>query len=580
MMSRLAIWRKSLIARMLITFLITMVPIYYIGTSIYNWGIGTVQAEIINSKTQQMNAYIANLENEIQRLKILQSDCLMGKEINLLSNERGMMDDYTRFDYMLRLQQRLLTVRNSSPLVSSAVAYIPNLGRTIPGTGSISDITEDEKRRMKLYDSKTYSQIMCSGNVLFMNQGFPTYTNPSYSITIKLSTDELTKSLQQFNTYTGSGVMLYRRELGFAAASGDAMGLAPAIMDYADQRFGSQAEGRDWHGFGGKNYLLIFRKSQYLGMTMCQYIPRDQIFVSLRKYQFWFWLFTISSVIIIGAFSFTMYSFIQRPIKKLIKSFQRLENGDMNFEIRHKYDDEIQNLYEHFNGMVKKLDLIIKHEYLQEIMVKRAELKQLQSQINPHFLYNSFFILYTMTRRGEYEMLERFELQLGEYFQFLTRSSSDEVALSKEVEHARTYCDIQSLRFSNRIQIDFGELPVEYADEMVPRLIMQPVIENAFEHGLESKEEDGLLKISFSSIDGMLKIGIEDNGDGLTDEHIAQMQQMLSADSNEIETTGTVNIHRRIRLKFGQGSGLAVMRGELGGLKVTLSLDLRGGYNV
>jgi len=304
-------------------------------------------------------------------------------------------------------------------------------------------------------------------------------------------------------------------------------------------------------------------------------IPQKMIFNSMQKYRFWFFLFSVASLIIIGVFSFSMNRFIQRPINKLINAFQRLENGDMSFEIQHAYDDEIENLYQHFNGMIKKLDLMIKHEYLQEIMVKRAELKQLQSQINPHFLYNSFFILYTMTRRGEYEMLEKFELQLGEYFQFLTRNASDEVPLSREVEHARTYCEIQSLRFSNRIQISFDTLPPEYAAIAVPRLILQPIVENAFEHGLESKEAGGLLRISFENGHDFLDIVIEDNGDGLSEMDVAGMQNSLVSEGNAIETTGTVNIHKRIQLKFQSGSGLMVSRGGLGGLKVVIHLVLQ-----
>lgn len=591
MLSKFALWRKSLVARILITFLLSMAPIYFIGTGIYNWGIGTVRSEIINTKTKQISVYIENLENDIQRLKTLQSDCLMSKEINMLSNGNLLMDDYTRIESMLGMQQRLFTVKNSSPLVSGVVAYLPQLGRSIPYGGSINDITQEDIQRMRLYDNSTYSQIMRDGGTLLMNQGFPTFSNPSFAITITLSADELKKSLQQFNTYNESGTILYSRKMAFSTRTGTFDGQFEDMMAYTDRIALNSKNGYDWATLNGAQYLIVFQKSSYLGMTLSHFIPKEQIFNSLWKYQFWFFLFTIASLIIIGVFSFSMYSFIENPVNKLIHAFQRLENGDMAFEIRHKYDDEIGNLYQHFNGMIKKLDLIIKHEYMQEIMVKRAELKQLQSQINPHFLYNSFFILYTMTRRGEYEMLEKFELQLGEYFQFMTRNSSDEIPLSMEVDHARTYCDIQALRFSNRIEILFDELPRAYADLLVPRLILQPIIENAFDYGLESKEESGILKISFSTLhlqvcegvsddicgtthENILDIEVEDNGQDLKEEHILQMQQALASNSNDIETTGTVNIHRRIQMKFNEGSGLTVSRGTMGGLKVTIHLVL------
>ncbi|GJM75129.1 hypothetical protein HMSSN036_73450 [Paenibacillus macerans] len=104
-------------------------------------------------------------------------------------------------------------------------------------------------------------------------------------------------------------------------------------------------------------------------------------------------------------------------------------------------------------------------------MAQRAELKQLQSQINPHFLYNSFFILNTMAKTGDTERIEQFTTLLGEYFEFVTRNASDLVALEQEIHHARMYAEIQELRFSRRIQVRFDTLPDELRSIPVPRLI-------------------------------------------------------------------------------------------------------------
>jgi len=90
-----------------------------------------------------------------------------------------------------------------------------------------------------------------------------------------------------------------------------------------------------------------------------------------------------------------------------------------------------------------------------------------------------------MARVGDYDTLERFTEQLGEYFRFVTRSAADEVPLSAEVNHARVYTEIQAMRFSNRIKVYFDDMPEEYSKIQVPRLILQPIIENAFVHGLE-----------------------------------------------------------------------------------------------
>jgi two-component system sensor histidine kinase YesM len=569
-----AIWNRSLVARILLALMLAMVPLYLIGIGIYNWGIGAVQSEIVNSKTQQTSAYLSSLENEVRRIKTLQSEFLVSTEINKLSFAQFMMDDYTKFDLMLRLRQQIKTIKRSSSLILDAVAYLPRLGKTISADNGVADFTEADAQRMKVTDNRSQSQIAFMEDQVLINQGFPTSMKPSYSIMVVFSSDAMQSELDQFNTFEGSGTILVSRPIGIALSAGGSEESTVEAIRRLDTEPGSKGVVR--HKMSGGQYLLVFERSEYLGLTICQYIPNDQILAPLLQYQFWFWLFTLASAIIIGLFAYSIHTYIQRPIQKLIGAFQRMETGDMDFEIRHRYDDEIENLYRHFNDMVSKLNRVIKHEYLQEILVKRAELKQLQAQINPHFLYNSFFILYTMTRRGEYGMLEKFELQLGDYYQFLTRNTSDEVTLAKEVNHARTYCEIQALRFSNRITIDFGELPEEYADMQVPRLILQPIIENAFVHGLEMKEEGGRLFVGFTAEGAFLRISIQDNGGMMTDEEILEMNRKMERYDNNTETTSMLNIHRRIRLRFGDRCGLTFARGGEGGLEVTLILG-RGG---
>ena len=102
---------------------------------------------------------------------------------------------------------------------------------------------------------------------------------------------------------------------------------------------------------------------------------------------------------------------------------------------------------------------------------------------------------------------------------------------------------------------------------------MQPIIENAFEHGLEDKEENGLLKIEFIQEDEFLKIVIEDNGDKLDESELRQLQSFLNDEKEATETTGILNIHKRIRLALGDKSGISVSRGQMGGLRVEIKLE-------
>ena len=133
--------------------------------------------------------------------------------------------------------------------------------------------------------------------------------------------------------------------------------------------------------------------------------------------------------------------------------------------------------------MLDRISSLIDQVYRQKILYQESELKQLQSQINPHFLYNSYFVLYDMAINEDYENLAEFARHMGTYFQYITRSSSHVSRLYDEVEHARIYANFQAHRFRNRIAMEFDQLPEDLHDCLVPKVILQPVIENAFELG-------------------------------------------------------------------------------------------------
>lgn len=274
-------------------------------------------------------------------------------------------------------------------------------------------------------------------------------------------------------------------------------------------------------------------------------------------------------------FSAGSYYLIRRPMRKLLHSLQRLEKGELDVRITHSLNDEYTYLYETFNSMAAALQNLIEMNYKQRLLTKEAEMKQLQAQINPHFLYNSFFILYRMTQDEDYDRLSEFLHYLSDYYRFITRNARSEVALRDELKHAENYARIQEIRFSHRLRVELGALPESVQGLRVPRLILQPVLENAFGHGLRDVTENGLLRVSFREEDDSLFIDVENNGPAVPDDTLQALRAALSSDSEQIETTALVNIHRRLRLKFGPDSGVQIEHGGDGGLRVTLVIRLK-----
>lgn len=564
------------------TFLIIMAPIFLLGVYMYNWSIQSAKDDISNTMSLQLSAYISDFENEVERMKLLQYGALEDADLNklaILSSRMSMIEQMERID---ALWNRLYAIHNSSPYIRNVNAHIYPISKTISSSSGAERLNLQRYHAIQSVSPGRGAQIVEVHNQLLLIALKPESANrqPLYAIEIELDPVEIRKSLRKMNTNTGSGTLLATKIGLLAEGAPDFLSLdKQMIMDQTVALMENEPNGTIQ--FGEKTYFVNAAYSDYLDMTIYHYIPEAEFLEPLNKIKTLAWIFLAAVLAITGIYVFFTYRFIHRPLLTLVKSFRKLEHGDLHLSIDHKANDEFRYIYGRFNQMVVNLRSLIDQAYKQKIMTQRAELKQLQSQINPHFLYNSFFIINTMANTGDLDGIEEFTTQLGGYFQFVTRNASDEVELQQEIHHARLYTDIQNHRFSHRIQVEFEPLPESLQSFRVPRLIVQPIIENAFEHSLEKMLHGGFIAVRFQEDESEVRIIVEDNGESLTDEALQQIESALTQYSGVQETTGIVNIHRRIVITFGEDSGLQVMRSELGGLKVVIRLSKqRRGYGV
>ena len=275
---------------------------------------------------------------------------------------------------------------------------------------------------------------------------------------------------------------------------------------------------------------------------------------------------------------FWTYKYIHEPLSHLVEAFKYVEEGTLDVSIQHDVADEFSYIYSRFNSMVYEIQTLINQVYKQTILAQQAELKQLQSQINPHFLYNSFFQINTMARLNDDHLIP-FTKKLGEYFRFVTKNTQDQITLLEEMNHAKVYTDIQQMRFSKRLTLTFEALPLQVQQVKVPRLIVQPLIENAFEHALE-KQQKAVLHVTYSMNRHMIAVHIEDNGQEVSDEALRQISSRIRDAMTTTEMSGMMNVHRRIKLLYGEPYGLFVGRSRLGGTKFTVLLPREGDEDV
>ncbi|WP_158560718.1 sensor histidine kinase [Paenibacillus contaminans] len=567
----------SIYAKLLISFLFVVLPLYVIALISNQNGSEMVKEELRRSLGSKVHFYLSTFDSEMMRIVQLRNEYVSDKDLQDISLLSPIMSDYQYTQSVSRIIDRLNVLKSSSLYVRDVKVSVPSLNRTI-STKTYSDSLENtELSPKKNMNGALDASILQADNQYYIAGSYPLAlpqdTAPLYYVKITLSEEKIMQSLSDINHNLKGGAILFGSDLSWSIHSESEKPFLPQVLPYAQEMAKSGAnEASQLMRSNGKDYFVFYERSPKLNTALLVYIPEDEILGPLKKNRIWLWTLSIVSVTISVLFSVWIHRLIRRPIRTMVQALRNVEAGRTGIVIHYRFKDEFGYMYNQFNAMTKRLNVLIHEVYEQQIRAQRAELKQLQSQINPHFLYNSYFVLYRIARLHDIDNVIRLAQHLGDYFRFITRSSNDEVPLSEEWKHTLAYIEIQMIRYRKRMQTRYDEIPEACREIKVPRLLLQPVMENAYEHGLTNKASGGLVTVQFLYRERSLTIVIEDNGDELSSEQIRLMQQKLKQYDDWTETTGILNVHKRIQLKFGSRFGLQVSRASIGGLRVEMTI--------
>jgi len=225
-----------------------------------------------------------------------------------------------------------------------------------------------------------------------------------------------------------------------------------------------------------------------------------------------------------------------------------VSDGNLDSFYEYKGNDEISILVNVFNQMLNDIKKLINQVYQVQAQKRNAELMVLQSQINPHFLYNTLdTIQWKALEHNAYDVADMIN-SLSKFFRISLSDGKEYINISDEVEHVRNYLDIQKIRYKDKVtySIDFEESISQY---LVPKMIIQPLVENSIYHGLKLKRQVGAIKINIKMVDEFIIIEVIDNGMGIEDKKLHELRNNLKH-SVESEHYGLYNINERLKLTF------------------------------
>lgn len=308
---------------------------------------------------------------------------------------------------------------------------------------------------------------------------------------------------------------------------------------------------------------IVYNNSKYTGWNTIGIISNDQLLKKTGKIRDLSIFVALIAILVISVICLFISLGITNPLKKLRSSMKNVENGDFSVKIQNIYEDEIGDIGRSFNSMVFKINELINKEYFSQIKRKEAELKALQAQINPHFLYNTLETLRMKAVVNNDKDVAEMAKILSKFFRFSIIRENELVMVKEELEHVRYYMEIQNLRHNNRF-IYIEDFDDELLEARMLKLTLQPIVENAIFHGLEPKVGQSSIILRGRKINDDIMVEIIDNGVGIDSIRLNELRSAIEGFfASGMLGLGLVNVHKRIKFHFGEEYGLNIVS-ELG----------------
>jgi two-component system, sensor histidine kinase YesM len=294
---------------------------------------------------------------------------------------------------------------------------------------------------------------------------------------------------------------------------------------------------------------------------------------SFARWQMFSIILIFSAIAFSVVAAWSLSKSIYTPIKKLHDVTTTITKNDLQALMSSDNVDEITELGMSFNIMIGKIKDLLDSKLLEQENLKKAELRALQAQVNPHFLYNTLDTIIWMAEAKKNDQVVEIVSALSSFFRISLSKGMDWITIGEEVERIRSYLTIQKMRY--RDIMDFNiDVDEDVARHTILKLILQPLVENALYHGIKNKREGGTISVrARKNGDDEVIIEVEDDGIGFTPDKLAQLQAELEDDSGDIKLEsgfGIGNVNKRIRLYYGKPHGVSVRSEYNTGSCVTL----------
>ncbi|MFB5675439.1 sensor histidine kinase [Paenibacillus terreus] len=470
-------------------------------------------------------------------------------------------------------------------------AYLYNLRRNGMSSGMVSIFTKEDFTALPFESFKVhplYQEVMArNGNPIWIAP----YEYPELTSTEPVFTQiRLVKELKHFRNI---GILVVQiknwqfdrifRNLRLNDLSGEttfmlANNTGLIVYDQAGQNSGKNMSelmehsiryGSGYQSFrasfqGEQSMISIYHLKDY-PWSLISVTPWSSLSAESSVYAFWFVIVMIVCLAAAVLFNMLFMNRITGYVAVLVRFMRRVEEGDLNARVKPGKEAELRVLGEGLNSLMDKIGVLFAKVSSEQEQKARAELRVLQAQIKPHFLFNTLESINGLAVRGEGRKVSEMVIRLAGMLR-TSIQEKEEITLAEEISHLRSYLEIQQYRFSGLFSYEIS-MPEELRSCLVLKLTLQPLVENAIQHGFEGRTNGGLLRISVWEEQGDIILEAADNGSGISPEVLGSFQYMIREQDDPAQDNrwlderrglGVRNVADRIRIQYGSRYGIII----------------------
>lgn len=309
----------------------------------------------------------------------------------------------------------------------------------------------------------------------------------------------------------------------------------------------------------GTKMLVNYSKMKNTEWKMVYLVPMNNMVGELNSIKVITVLIVLICLIVSFPLTLIISGYLTAPIKLLLKSMKRFQEGNFNERVNFKYNDEIGMLGKGYDSMVENIKELIDKAYILQIKEREAELDALQAQINPHFLYNTLDTIFWKAERHGNKEISEMVYSLSKLFRLSLNRGKGSTLVCREKELIEHYLLLQKIRYKDHLDYSISIEP-NILNMVIPKLILQPFIENAIRHGIETKEFGGTIKVSGKLVENRICFIVEDDGIGMSEEKIKLIlgnnEEKITSESYGNGSYAVKNVNDRLKLNYGENYSL------------------------